>query len=138
MVEIRTGAGRTVINRVNGHIIYHQKARGAETPPTEPTDMATETNDTTAEKDTGTVRNYRTLTVTPRRLQAYTGRDRVDDLDERTLSLHDSEGGVTLATEGVDRDADETAGSLVELDAEQARQLADALFQAAAETEGDA
>jgi hypothetical protein len=96
---------------------------------------ATEPDDTTADKDTGTVRNYRTLTVKPARVQAYIGRDRVDDLDERTLSLHDSEGGVTLATEGVDRDADETAGSLVELDAEQARQLADALYQAAAEIE---
>jgi len=94
------------------------------------------TDDTTAEKHTGTVRNYRTLTVKPTRVQAYIGRDRVDDLDERTLSLHDSEGGVTLATEGVDRDAVETAGSLVELDAEQARRLADALSQAAAEIEG--
>ena len=96
--------------------------------------MATEHDDTTAEKDTGTVRNYRTLTVNPTRVQAYIGRDRVDDLDERTLSLHDTEGGVTLATEGVD-DGD-AAGSLVELDAEQARQLGDALHQAAAESDG--
>ena len=100
--------------------------------------MATETNDDDEEKRTGTIRNYRTVTVTPERVQAYTGRDRVDELEERTLSLHDTEGGVTLATEGVDRDADaeQAAGSLVELDAERARLLADALYQAAAEIEG--
>lgn len=85
----------------------------------------------TALGDVSPVRDYRTLTVTPERLQAYTGRDRRDELEERTLSLHDTEGGVTLATEGVA--ADDTAGSLVELDAEQARLLADALYQAASE-----
>jgi len=98
--------------------------------------MATEHDDTTAEKDTGTVRNYRTLTVNPTRVQAYIGRDRVDDLDERSLSLHESAGGVTLATEAVDTDAEQAAGSLVEIDAERARLLADALYQAAAEIEG--
>jgi hypothetical protein len=98
---------------------------------------ATEPDDTTAEKRTGTVRNYRTVTVKPTRVQAYIGRERVDDvLEEHTLSLHETEGGVTLATEGVDRGDDETAGALVELDAEQARQLADALYQAAAEMDG--
>ena len=86
----------------------------------------------TALDDMSPVRDHRTLTVEPERLQAYVGGDRVgDELDERTLSLHDTEGGVTLATEGVD-DGD-TAGSLVELDAEQARLLGDALYQAASE-----
>ena len=86
----------------------------------------------TALDDVSPVRDYQTLTVEPERVQAYTGRDRVgDELDERTLSLHDTEGGVTLATEGVD-DGD-AAGSLVELDAEQARLLGDALYQAASE-----
>jgi hypothetical protein len=90
----------------------------------------------TALVDVSPVRDYRTLTVDPERVQAYTGRDRRDELEERTLSLHDTDGGVTLATEGVDRGADETAGALVELDADQARQLADALYQAADEMEG--
>ena len=97
--------------------------------------MSTNTDD--AEKRTGTVQNFRSVTVTPTRVQAYIGRERVDDvLEEHTLSLHETEGGVTLATEGVDRGDDETAGALVELDAEQARQLADALHQAAAEMDG--
>jgi len=97
------------------------------------------TDDTTAEKHTGTVRNYRTVTVKPTRVQAYIGRERVDDvLEDHTLSLHETEGGVTLATEGHDTDAGRAAGSLAELDAEQARLLADALYQAAAEMEGDA
>jgi len=85
----------------------------------------------TALDDVSPVHDYRTLTVTPERLQAYVGRDRRDELEERTLSLHDTDGGVTLATEGVD--AGDAAGSLVELDAEQARLLADALYQAASE-----
>ena len=85
--------------------------------------------------DVSPVHDYRALTVEPERLQVYVGDDRRDDeLEERTLSLHDTEGGVTLATEGVD-DGD-AAGSLVELDAEQARQLGDALHQAAAESDG--
>ena len=96
--------------------------------------MSTNTDD--VEKRTGTVRAYRTATVEPTRHQAYTGRDRVDDLDERSLSLHDTSGGVTLATEAVDTDAEQAAGSLVEIDAERARLLADALYQAAAEIEG--
>ena len=96
--------------------------------------MSTNTDD--VEKRTGTVRDYRTVTVEPMRVQAYTGRDRVDDLDERSLSLHNTSGGVTLATEAVDTDAEQTAGSLLELDAEQARVLADALYQAADEIDG--
>jgi hypothetical protein len=88
----------------------------------------------TALDDVSPVRDYRTLTVEPERVQAYAGGDRRDELEERTLSLHDTDGGVTLATEGVD-DGD-AAGSLVELDAEQARRLADALYQAAAESDG--
>ena len=98
--------------------------------------MATEHDGTTAEKHTGTVRDFRTLTLTPERVQAYIEKRRVDDLDERSLSLHDTEGGVTLATEGVDTDAEQAAGSLVELEAEQARVLADALYQAADEMDG--
>lgn len=90
----------------------------------------------TALGDVSPVCDYRTLTVEPERVQAYIEKQRADDLDERSLSLHESAGGVTLATEAVDTDAEQAAGSLVELDAERARLLADALYQAAAEIEG--
>lgn len=82
----------------------------------------------------GPMRSFRSVRVTPQRVQAYVGRERVDRLAERTLSLHATDGGVTLATEGAG--GDETAGSLVELDADQARLVADALYQAAAEMDG--
>lgn len=98
--------------------------------------MATEHDGTTVEKDSGGVRDFRTVSLSPKRLQVNIGRERADGLEERTLSLHDTAGGVTLATEGVDKDAVEASGSLVELDAEQARLLADALYQAAAEQDG--
>ena len=80
----------------------------------------------------------RHLTFSPKRVSASVDRTRLedDDFTERVLFLEGSRGGVTLAMEGSGDGP--VGGALAEVDAEQARQLADALTDAADELEAEA
>ena len=83
-------------------------------------------------------RRHRSLSLSPKRLSASMDSTLLADEDfrDRVLFLAESDAGITLAVEGAgDRG---TGGALAELDAEQARQLADALNDAADEIEAEA
>jgi len=78
-------------------------------------------------------RRHRSLNLTPKRLSASMDSTLLADEDfrDRILFLAESDAGITLAVEGAGDGG--TGGALAELDAEQARQLADALNDAADE-----
>lgn len=88
-----------------------------------------------AEKSTTSGRSFRSVTLTPQRVQAEAAETRLDDEEftERILFLDETAGGVTIATEGAGDG--KTGGSLAELDVDQARRLADALQLAADQIE---
>ena len=75
----------------------------------------------------------RYLNLNPKRISASVDRVRLEDGDfsERIMFLEESSGGITIAMEG--SGAGRTGGALAEIDAGQARQLADALNDAADE-----
>lgn len=87
------------------------------------------------ERSTLTERSFRSVTLTPQRVQAEVEGTRLGDEEftERVLFLTETAAGVTIATEG--SGGGKTGGSLVELDTDQARRLGDALHLAADQLE---